>query len=76
MDQGRGPCRRPFNVSCGKAGRATIKKTDDSIVDDEALGATEVAQLLRENLEQERYALETVQTIGKRISNEGIAVAA
>lgn len=40
----------------------------------EARGAPEVAALLRQNLEQEQAALAKVQAIGKRISNEGIAV--
>jgi ferritin-like metal-binding protein YciE len=80
-------------------GKATIKKTDDSIVDAvilagaaeteaheiavyetlvtnaEARNAPDVAALLRQNLDQEKAALQKVQTIGKRISTQGIAVA-
>ena len=36
-----------------------------------AMGETEVVQLLTENLEQERAALEKLQTIGKRLAKEG-----
>lgn len=42
----------------------------------EARGATEVAQLLQQNLDQEKAALDKVKSMGKRISTEGIAVAA
>lgn len=79
---------------------ATIKKTDDSLVDvvvlaaasesehyeiavyqtlvtnADARGASEVAALLRENLEQEKHALETVRTAMKAIVQQGIAVGA
>jgi ferritin-like metal-binding protein YciE len=37
----------------------------------EAMGETEVVQLLTENLEQEKAALEKLQTIGKRLAKEG-----
>jgi ferritin-like metal-binding protein YciE len=43
--------------------------------DAEARGATEVAQLLRQNLEQEKHALEIALTTMKTIANQGIAVA-
>ena len=80
-----------------KEGKATIKKTDDSLVDAivlvaatesehyeiavyetlvtnaEARGATEVAQLLRQNLAQEEHALEVARTAMKTIANQGIA---
>jgi ferritin-like metal-binding protein YciE len=80
-------------------GKATIKKTDDSVVDAvilsgaaeteaheiavyetlimnaDARGARGVADLLRQNLAQEKAALQKVQMIGQRISTEGIAVA-
>lgn len=90
------PC--PAIEGLQKEGQATIKMTDESVVDAvilaaaaetehheiavyetlltnaKARGATEVANLLRENLDQEKHALETVQKIGNRISTEGIAV--
>ena len=37
----------------------------------EAMGETEVIELLTENLKQEKTALEKVQTIGKRLAQEG-----
>jgi ferritin-like metal-binding protein YciE len=37
----------------------------------EALGESEVVQLLNENLEQEKAALEKLKTIGKRLAQEG-----
>jgi ferritin-like metal-binding protein YciE len=37
----------------------------------EAMGETEVAGLLSENLEQEKAALEKLETIGKRLAQEG-----
>ena len=37
----------------------------------EAMGETEVVELLRQNLEQEKAALEKLQTIGKRLAQEG-----
>lgn len=40
----------------------------------EARGAPEVAELLRQNLDQEQHTLEEVQGIGQRISHQGIAV--
>ena len=36
-----------------------------------AMGEDEVASLLKENLEQEKAALTKVQTIGKRLANDG-----
>ena len=41
-----------------------------------AMGEDEVARLLSENLEQERAALEKMQTIGKRLANVGAKAAA
>ena len=38
----------------------------------EALGETEVAKLLTENLEQEKEALEKLKTIGKRLAQQGV----
>jgi ferritin-like metal-binding protein YciE len=38
----------------------------------EALGESEVVQLLNENLEQEKAALEKLKTIGKRLAQEGV----
>ena len=37
----------------------------------EAMGETEVVDLLTENLDQEKAALEKLQTIGKRLAQEG-----
>ena len=37
----------------------------------EAMGETEVVELLSENLEQEKTALEKLKTIGKRLAQEG-----
>ena len=37
----------------------------------EAMGETEVVELLTENLEQEKKALEKMQTIGKRLAQDG-----
>jgi ferritin-like metal-binding protein YciE len=37
----------------------------------EAMGETEVAELLTENLEQEKAALEKLNTIGKRLARNG-----
>ena len=92
------PC--PVISAMAKEGKATSKKTDDSLVDAivlvaatesehyeiavyetlvtnaEARGATEVAQLLRENLKQEEHALEVARTAMKTIANQGIAAGA
>lgn len=38
----------------------------------EAMGETEVAGLLTENLEQEKAALQKLQTIGKRLAQAGV----
>jgi ferritin-like metal-binding protein YciE len=37
----------------------------------EAMGESEVVELLTENLEQEKTALETLKTIGKRLAQDG-----
>ena len=37
----------------------------------EAMGETEVAELLTENLEQEKAALEKLNAIGKRLARNG-----
>ena len=42
----------------------------------EAMGEDEVARLLNENLEQEKKALSKMQTIGKRLAEQGAATAA
>ena len=92
------PC--PVIEAMAKDGKATIKKTDDSLVDAvvlaaateaehyeiavyetlvtnaEARGASEVAQLLRQNLEQDTHALETARSTMTTISQEGITVSA
>ena len=92
------PC--PVVEAMAKDGKATIKKTDDSLVDAialaaatesehyetavydtlvtnaEARGASEVAALLRQNLEQEKHALEIARIPMKTIAHQGIAVAA
>jgi ferritin-like metal-binding protein YciE len=88
----------PTIEAMAKEGKATIKKTDERIVDAvvlaaatesehyeiavyetlitnaQARGATQVAQLLQRNLEQEQNALEIARTTMKSISSEGIAV--
>lgn len=90
------PC--PVISAMAKEGKATIKKTDDALVDAivlvaatesehyeiavyetlvtnaEARGATEVAALLGQNLEQEKHALETARSTMQKISREGISV--
>jgi ferritin-like metal-binding protein YciE len=90
------PC--PAIEGLEKEGQATMKKTDDRIVDAvilagatetehhaiavyetlvtnaDARGASEVADLLRMNLEEEEHTLEEVKEAAKRISREGIAV--
>jgi ferritin-like metal-binding protein YciE len=42
----------------------------------EAMGEDEVAQLLNENLAQEKQALRNLQTIGKRLAKQGAKAAA
>jgi ferritin-like metal-binding protein YciE len=37
----------------------------------EAMGETEIVELLTQNLEQEKVALEKLQTIGKRLAQVG-----
>jgi ferritin-like metal-binding protein YciE len=90
------PC--PTIEAMAKEGKATLKKTDESIVDAvvltaasesehheiavyetlitnaEARGAFEVAGLLKQNLEQEKHALDVARTTMKTIATEGIAV--
>ncbi|MHB8531382.1 MAG: YciE/YciF ferroxidase family protein [Solirubrobacteraceae bacterium] len=80
-------------------GKATIKKTDDSVVDAvilagaaetehheiavyetlitnaEARGASDVAQLLQENLQSEQRTLQEVRRTFEQLAREGIAVA-
>lgn len=92
------PC--PVIEAMAKDGNATIKKTDDAVVDAvilaaatesehyeiavyetlitnaEARGASEVAALLRQNLEQEKHALETARSSMKTIAQQGVAVGA
>ncbi len=89
------PC--PAIQGLDKEGKATMKKTDDSIIDAvilsgaietehheiavyevlitnaEARGAPQVADLLRQNLEQEKEALQKVKDAAQRISREGYA---
>ncbi|MHB1537071.1 MAG: YciE/YciF ferroxidase family protein [Solirubrobacteraceae bacterium] len=91
------PC--PTIEAMAKEGKATIKKTDDALVDAviltaagesehheiavyealipnaEARGATQVASLLRENLAQEKHALQIASEAMEKIAREGIAVA-
>ena len=92
------PC--PVVEAMAKDGKATIKKTDDSLVDAvvlaaatesehyeiavyetlitnaEARGASEVAALLVQNLEQEKQALQTTRSAMKTIAQQGVAVGA
>ena len=42
----------------------------------EAMGEDEVARLLNENLAQEQNALRKIQTIGKRLAQQGAATTA
>ena len=91
------PC--PTISAMAKEGKATIKKTDDAIVDEvilmaagesehheiavyralianaQARGASEVARLLQQNLEQEQHALQVAETTMNAIASSGIAVA-
>src|ERR1700727_2258538 len=84
----------PVVEAMAKDGKATIKKTDDSLVDvvilaaatesehyeiavyetlitnAEARGASEVAAILRQNLEQEKHALETARSTMKTIAQQ------
>jgi ferritin-like metal-binding protein YciE len=46
------------------------------ITNAEARGASEVAALLRQNLEQEKHALEIARSAMKRIAQQGVAVGA
>lgn len=90
------PC--PVIEAMAKEGKATIKKTDDTLVDAivlvaatesehyeiavyetlvtnaHARGASEVAALLKQNLDQEKHALEVVRTTMNTIKDQGIAV--
>ncbi len=83
-----------------KEGKATIKKTDESLLDAvilsaaveaehheiavyetliihaQARGASEVAALLNQNLEQEKHALQTARSATEKIAAEGIKVVA
>jgi len=92
------PC--PAIEGLEKEGQATIKKTDDSVVDAvllagaaetehheiavyetlitnaKARGAEPVAELLRQNLEQEKHTLDEVRSAMERIATQGIAVSA
>jgi ferritin-like metal-binding protein YciE len=92
------PC--PVIEAMTKESTATIKKTDDSLVDAvvlsaatesehyeiavyetlitnaDARGAAEVAALLRQNLEQEKHALDIARSALKTIAQQGIAVGA
>lgn len=88
----------PTTKGLAREGKASIRKTDDSIVDAvilagaletehyeiavyetlvinaDARGASEVAALLRANLQQEEAARDKVKQAMQRISKEGIAV--
>ncbi len=90
------PC--PVVEAMAKDGKATIKKTDDSLVDAivlaaatesehyeiavyetlvtnaEASGASDVAKLLRQNLDQEKQALEIARSAMRTIAQQGIAL--
>lgn len=83
-----------------KEGKATVKKTDGSLVDvvilsaaiesehyeiavyvtlttnAEARGASDVADLLRQNLEQSQHALDVVRATITTLAQQGIAVGA
>ena len=90
------PC--PVIEAMAKEGKATIKKTDDSLLDAivlvaatesehyeiavyqtlvtnaRARGATEVAELLQQNLDQDKHALEVARSMMNTIAEQGIAV--
>ncbi len=92
------PC--PVIEAIAKEGTATIKKTNDSLVDAvvlsaatesehyaiavyetlvtnaDARGAADVVALLRQNLEQEKHALDVARSTMKTIAQQGIAVGA
>src|ERR1700750_3165876 len=92
------PC--PVVEAMAKEAKATIKKTDDSLVDAvtlaaatesehyeiavyetlitnaEARAASEVTALLRQNLDQEKHALQTARSAMKSIAQQGVAVGA
>lgn len=92
------PC--PVIEAMAKESTATIKKSDDSLVDvvvlsaatesehyeiavyetlianADARGAADVAALLRQNLEQEKHALDVARSAMRTIAQQGIAVAA
>lgn len=92
------PC--PVIEALAKEGTATIKKTDDSLVDAvvlsaatetehyeiavyetlitnaQARGAADIAALLRQNLEQEKHALDIARSAMKTIAQQGITVGA
>jgi ferritin-like metal-binding protein YciE len=92
------PC--PVIEAMAKESTATIKKTDDSLVDAvvltaatesehyeiavyetllsnaDARGAADVAALLRQNLEQEKHALDVARSAMRTIAHQGIAVGA
>jgi ferritin-like metal-binding protein YciE len=92
------PC--PTIEAMAKEDAATIKKTDDTLVDAvilwaatesehyeiaiyqtlithaDARGATDIATLLRQNLEQEKHALDVARSAMKTMAQQGIAVAA
>jgi ferritin-like metal-binding protein YciE len=98
LGEGDSPCLAIEGLA--KEGKATIKKTGESIVDAvvlsaatesehheiavydtlicnaEARGASEVAALLSQNLEQEKHALDVARSTMKTIATEGIAVGA
>ncbi len=92
------PC--PVIEAMTKESTATIKKTDDSLVDavvlsaatesehyeiavyetlvtnSDARGAAEVTALLRQNLEQEKHALDVAHSALRTIAQQGIVVGA
>lgn len=92
------PC--PVVDAMAKEAKATIKKTDDTLVDAivlaavtesehyeigvyetlianaEARGASEVAALLQQNLEQEERVLQVARTSMRTLAHQGIAVTA
>ena len=76
----RRPTTRSSTRSCWVAATESehyeIAVYETLVTNAEARGATEVAQLLRQNLEQEEHALEVARTAMKTIANQGIAVSA
>ena len=62
-------------AGAGETEHHEIAVYETLVTNAEARGASDVAELLKQNLQQEQAALEKVKTMGTKISTEGIAVA-